>query len=356
MIDLVIFKNKETIMRNRARNLVPSIVGALAMTLSASAAYADGEVNIYSSRHYDTDERLYSDFTEATGINVNLIEGNINELIERVKAEGANSPADVMITTDAGRLYTLEQEQLLQAVESMTLSKKVPANLRHPEGYWYGVSKRARVIYYDKAVVTDPPMTYADLADPKYKDMICTRSSSNIYMLSLLASQIAHNGEAAAKDWATGLLSNLAREPQGGDTDQLRGIVSGECAIAVGNTYYFARALRKEVKGLTGSTDKIGWIFPDQDGNGTHVNISGAGVTKNAPNKENAVKLLEYLTNNSAQNYFASGNDEYPVVEGVALSSSVQQLGTFKEDELGLEELGKNQAAAQKVYNEIGYK
>lgn len=343
-------------MHIRAKNMVPSIIGALAMMLSASAAYADGEVNIYSSRHYDTDERLYSDFTEATGIKVNLIEGKINELIERVKAEGANSPADVMITTDAGRLYTLEQEELLQTVESMTLSKEVPANLRHPEGYWYGVSKRARVIYYDKATVSEPPMTYADLADPKYKGMVCARSSTNIYMLSLLASQIAHNGEAAAKTWATGLLSNFARDPQGGDTDQLRGIVSGECAIAVGNTYYFARALRKDVKGLTGSTDKIGWIFPDQDGNGTHVNISGAGVTKNAPNKDNAVKLLEYLTSNSAQNYFASGNDEYPVVEGVALSSSVQQLGTFKEDELGLEELGKNQATAQKIYNEIGYK
>lgn len=332
------------------------LAGIAAITITASAAHADGEVNIYSSRHYDTDERLYSDFTEATGIKVNRIEGNINELIERAKAEGENSPADVFITTDAGRLFKLDQDELLSETSSDVLNSAVPANLRHPDGKWFGISQRARVIFYDKERVSEPPQTYADLADPKYKGQVCARSSSNIYMLSLMASQIANNGDEAAKSWASGLLANFAREPQGGDTDQLRGIVSGECDIAVGNTYYFARALRKEVKGLSGSTDAIGWIFPDQDGNGTHVNISGAGVTKYAPNRENAVKFLEYLTSESAQNYFAAGNDEYPVLEGVALSASVVQLGTFKADDLGLEELGKNQARAQEIYNEIGYK
>ena len=338
------------------RKSLTLLAGIAAITITASAAYADGEVNIYSSRHYDTDERLYSDFTEATGIKVNRIEGNINELIERAKAEGENSPADVFITTDAGRLFKLDQDELLSETSSDVLDAAVPANLRHPDGKWFGISQRARVIFYDKERVTEPPQTYADLADPKYKGQVCARSSSNIYMLSLMASQIANNGEEAAKSWASGLLANFAREPQGGDTDQLRGIVSGECDIAVGNTYYFARALRKEVKGLSGSTDAIGWVFPDQDGNGTHVNISGAGVTKYAPNRENAVKFLEYLTSESAQNYFAAGNDEYPVLEGVALSASVVQLGTFKADDLNLDELGKNQARAQEIYNEIGYK
>lgn len=338
------------------RKSLTLLAGIAAITVTASAAYADGEVNIYSSRHYDTDERLYSDFTEATGIKVNRIEGNINELIERAKAEGENSPADVFITTDAGRLFKLDQDDLLSETSSDVLDAAVPANLRHPDGKWFGISQRARVIFYDKERVSEPPQTYADLADPKYKGQVCARSSSNIYMLSLMASQIANNGEEAAKSWASGLLANFAREPQGGDTDQLRGIVSGECDIAVGNTYYFARALRKEVKGLSGSTDAIGWVFPDQDGNGTHVNISGAGVTKYAPNRENAVKFLEYLTSESAQNYFAAGNDEYPVLEGVALSASVVQLGTFKADDLNLDELGKNQARAQEIYNEIGYK
>lgn len=338
------------------KNSLAMLVSVVAITITASAAQADGEVNIYSSRHYDTDERLYSDFTKATGIKVNRIEGNINELIERAKAEGENSPADVFITTDAGRLFKLDQDELLSETSSDVLNSAVPANLRHPDGKWYGISQRARVIFYDKERVSEPPQTYADLADPKYKGQVCARSSSNIYMLSLMASQIANNGEDAAKSWASGLLANFAREPQGGDTDQLRGIVSGECDIAVGNTYYFARALRKEVKGLSGSTDAIGWVFPDQDGNGTHVNISGAGVTKYAPNRKNAVKFLEYLTSESAQNYFAAGNDEYPVLEGVALSASVVQLGTFKADDLNLDELGKNQARAQEIYNEIGYK
>lgn len=338
------------------RKSLTLLAGVAALTITASAAYADGAVNIYSSRHYDTDERLYSDFTEATGIKVNRIEGNINELIERAKAEGENSPADVFITTDAGRLFKLDQDGLLSETTSETLNSAVPANLRHPDGKWFGISQRARVIFYDKERVSEPPQTYADLADPKYKGQVCARSSSNIYMLSLMASQIANNGEEAAKSWASGLLANFAREPQGGDTDQLRGIVSGECDIAVGNTYYFARALRKKVKGLSGSTDAIGWVFPDQDGNGTHVNISGAGVTKHAPNRENAIKFLEYLTSETAQNYFAAGNDEYPVLEGVALSASVVQLGTFKADDLNLDELGKNQARAQEIYNEIGYK
>lgn len=323
---------------------------------TALPAHAEGEVNVYSSRHYDTDERLYSDFTDATGIKVNLIEGKDDELIERLKAEGANSPADVFITVDAGRIWRADEAGLLAPVQSEVLDERIPAALRHPDGHWFGVSTRARVIFYDKDKISEPPHTYADLADPKYKGLVCARSGTNIYMLSLLASQIAHNGEDAAKAWAQGLKDNLAREPQGGDTDQLRGIASGECGIALSNTYYFVRAVTGSVDGLSDAIDRIGIVFPDQGGNGTHVNISGAAVTTHAPHRDNAVKFVEYLTSDSAQGYFANGNNEYPVVEGVEANSAVEALGSFTADDLNLSALGENQARAQEIYNEVGYK
>jgi len=331
---------------------------ALALVLTASAAFAEGEVNIYSSRHYDTDERLYSDFTDATGITVNRIEGNADELIERMRAEGANSPADILITVDAGRIWRAEEAGLLSSVASETLDARIPAALRDPDGHWFGFSTRARVIFYDKDKVANPPQTYAALADPQYKGMVCMRSASNIYSLSLLAALIAHDGEEAARIWAQGVKDNLAREPEGGDTDQLRGILSGQCPIAISNTYYFARAIRTEVEGLTEADGfaRIGWTFPDQGGYGTHVNISGAGVAANAPNRDNAIAFLEYLASDQAQEYFADGNDEYPVVEGVALATSVAGLGTFTRDDLNLAELGRNQALAQTIYNDLGWK
>ena len=302
-------------MFNSATRAIALLASVAAFAVLAAPAHADGEVNIYSSRHYDTDARLYSDFTEATGIKVNLIEGKEEELIERMKAEGANSPADVFITADAGRLWRADQMGLLSPVESEVLEERIPESLRHPDGHWFGISKRARVIFYDKEKVSEPPQTYAALADPKYKGMVCTRTGSNIYMLSLLGAYVANNGDEAAKQWVQGLKDNLAREPQGGDTDQLKGIVSGECSIAVANTYYFARGVAGQVDGLTEGVDRIGIVFPDQGGNGTHVNISGAGIAVNSPNRDNAVKLLEYFTSDSAQSYFANGNNEYPVVE-----------------------------------------
>ncbi|MEM6944520.1 MAG: extracellular solute-binding protein, partial [Pseudomonadota bacterium] len=216
----------------------------LAAMLPASAL-AEGEINIYSSRHYDTDERLYSDFTEKTGIVVNRIEGKADELIARLEAEGANSPADLLLTVDAGRIWRADQAGLLAPVDSDVLNSRIPDYLRHPDGHWFGFSQRARIIFYDKNDVSDPPLTYAALADPAYKGKVCTRSGSNIYMLSLMAAQIEHLGAEEAKAWATGLWNNRAREPQGGDTDQLRAIISGECDIVVSNTYYFARAIAK---------------------------------------------------------------------------------------------------------------
>lgn len=329
---------------------------ALGTAAFAPRVMADGEVNLYSARHYDTDEKLYSDFEKQTGIKINRIEDKAGALIKRIKAEGANSPADVLLTVDAGRLWAADKEGVLKPIQSEVLEEVIPVNLRHPDGKWFGFSTRARVIFYDKDKLKEPPQTYQDLADPKYKGLICTRSSSNIYMLSLMAGLIEHLGPDGAKKWAKGVWDNRAREPQGGDTDQLRAIASGECAIALGNTYYFARAFRKNVRDLTGKTDKIGIVFPNQDTTGAHINISGGGVAKNAPNAENAKKFLEYLASKSAQNYFAAGNDEYPVAKGVAKSASVQKLGEFKGDQLPLTKLGENQAQAQKIYDEVGYK
>lgn len=341
-------------------NTTISSLSALAVTLvflgASAPASAEGELNLYSSRHYDTDEKLYSDFEKETGIKINRIEDDASALIERIKAEGDNSPADVLLTVDAGRLWAADQDGLFQPVQSELLSERIPANLRHPDGHWFGFSQRARVIFYDKEKVKEPPKTYQDLADPKYKDLVCTRSSSNIYMLSLMSAMIDHLGADKAKEWAKGMWENRARDPEGGDTDQLRGIASGACAIAVSNTYYFARAVASDVKDLTGKTDKIGVVFPNQDSTGAHVNISGGGVVKNAPNKENAVKFLEYLASPSAQKYFADGNNEYPVIDGVKPTSAVEQLGEFKADDLALTKLGENQPQAQKIYDEVGYK
>jgi len=333
-------------------------------TVTATAAFAAtpvlaaGELNLYSSRHYDTDERLYSNFEEQTGIKINRIEDGADKLIERIKAEGANSPADVLLTVDAGRLWRADQAGLFQPVESEILETRIPDNLRHPDGHWHGLSQRIRVIFYDKSKV-DPAdiQTYEDLADPKLEGLVCTRSSGNIYMLSLMASIIEAQGEEAAKEWAEGVYANRARDPQGGDTDQLRGIASGECAIALSNTYYFARALRKDVSGLDEEAiDNIGVVFPNQEGRGAHANISGAGVIATAPNRENAIKFIEYLASDEAQEYFSAGNDEYPVVPGVALSDSVAELGLFKADEVNLNALGVNQPAAQRIYDQVGYK
>lgn len=332
-----------------------SALAAVLFLSSALSTQAEGVLNLYSSRHYDTDERLYSDFTEATGIEINRIEGKADELIARMEAEGANSPADVLLTVDAGRIWRAEQKGLLQPVESEVLEARIPAALQSPDNHWFGFSQRARIIFYSKDRVETPPQTYADLADPAYQGKICIRSATNIYNLSLLGSIIEHEGQEAAKAWAEGVKANFARDPQGGDTDQLRGIVSGECDIVVANSYYFARAMRKDVEGLSANIDEISWVFPNQDGNGAHVNISAAGVAANAPNPENAVKFLEYLASDQAQAYFSSGNDEYPVVEGVDVAANVMKLGDFTPDDLNLSILGENQSTAEQIFNEIGW-
>ncbi|MFC3119196.1 extracellular solute-binding protein [Jhaorihella thermophila] len=277
-----------------------------AAVLTGFAAHPAGaqELNLYSSRHYDTDERLYTNFEEMTGIRINRIEGKADELLARMKAEGRNSPADVLLTVDTSRLARAKDMGLLQPVESDVLEQKIPANLQDTDNQWFGFSQRARIIFYDKKDVAEPPQTYADLADPKYKGLICIRSSTNTYNQTLLASIIAHEGEDFAREWAAGVVANMARPPQGGDTDQLRGIVSGECEISVANTYYFARALRKNVKGVTDHVDMIGWVWPNQDSYGAHVNLSGGGVAAHAPHKDAAVKFLEYLASEKGPGIF----------------------------------------------------
>jgi iron(III) transport system substrate-binding protein len=265
--------------------------------LSGHLAAQEKVLNLYSSRHYQTDEALYADFTRQTGIKINRIEGGEDGLIERIRNEGPRSPADVLITVDAGRLWRAEQLGLFQPVKSAVLEKRIPANLREPGGQWYGFSTRARVIVYNKAKLKPGEIqTYEELADPKWKGRVCMRSSTSIYNLSLLGAMIDHLGQPKAEAWARGVRENLAQEPKGGDTDQLKAVAAGQCDVTISNQYYYARLLRSDKADERQIGEKLGVVFPNQRSWGTHVNISGAGVLKHAPNREAAVKFLEYLS------------------------------------------------------------
>lgn len=342
---------------SRSLTILAATITTSLVALGPIAASAAGELNLYSSRHYDTDERLYSDFTEATGITVNRIEGKADELIARMQAEGANSPADILLTVDTSRLERAKEAGVLQSIDNATLEARIPANLQDADNQWFGFSQRARIIFYDKTDVANPPQDYVSLADPAYKGQVCHRSSSNVYSQTLLAAVIENHGEEAAKGWAQGVVDNFARDPEGGDTDQLRGLVSGQCDISIANTYYFARSIRKEVSGLPeDARANIGWVFPAQNAEGAHMNLSGGGVALNAPNKDNAIKFMEYLASDQAQQYFSAGNDEYPAVPGVALSPSVAALGLFRPDAVDLSKVAKNVPAAQKIFDQVGWK
>jgi iron(III) transport system substrate-binding protein len=314
-----------------------------------------GEVNLYSSRHYDTDLALYEDFTRATGIKVNRIEADADALIERIQSEGEFSPADLIVTVDAGRLWRAEQAGILAPVESAVLTERLPEHLRHPQELWFGLSTRARIIIYDKAKGAPEGLTtYADLADPRFRGQICMRSSSNIYNISLLSSVIAHKGAAEAETWARGVVANFARPPEGNDTSNIDAVAAGECRISLVNTYYLARYAGDPAKQAV--FDAVGVIFPDQQGTGTHVNISGAGLVKTAPNRANAIRFLEYLTEEKAQRFFADGNNEYPAARGLAVNSAVERLGTFRPDTLNAAEIGRNQAEAVRIFDRTGWK
>jgi len=329
---------------------------ALAGLLSANAMAQ--ELNLYSSRHYQTDEALYSGFTKATGIKLNRIEAGEDPLIARIKNEGAASPADVLVTVDAGRLWRAEQMGLFQPIESKVLNERLPANMHASGNQWFGFSARARVIVYNKASVNPADVqNYEDLANLKMKGKVCTRSGGHIYNLSLMSALIEHLGEAKAEQWAKGVVNNFARAPKGGDTDQIKAVASGECGVAISNSYYYVRLMKSDKPEDKKIIESTGLIWPNQKSFGTHMNVSGAGVIKTAPNKAAAIKFLEYLTSNEAQSYFANGNNEWPVVKGAALNNKeLASLGTFKMDTLNIGALGKNQPAAQKIFDRVGYK
>ncbi len=331
----------------------------LALLVAASPAVAQERVlNLYSSRHYQTDEALYANFTKQTGIKVNRIEAAEDPLIERIRSEGERSPADVLVTVDAGRLWRAEQLGLFQPVKSAVLEQRIPASFREPEGRWYGFSLRARVIAYNKDKVRDGEIsTYEELADPKWKGRVCMRSSTNIYNLSLMGALISHLGEAKAEDWARGVNANLAQQPKGGDTDQLKAVAAGACDVTISNQYYYARLARSEKPDDKQIASRLGIVFPNQKTWGTHVNISGAGVLKNAPNREAAVRFLEYLASDEAQRYFADGNNEWPVVATVKPQNPVlAAFGEFKRDQLNVATLGRNQPSSQKIYDRVAWK
>ncbi len=312
-----------------------------------------GEVNVYSARHYDADLAIFEAFTEETGINVNLIEAGGDALIERLASEGEASPADLFITADAGILWRADNRGVLAATDDDALEERVPEQFRHPEGKWFGLAKRARIIIYNKeAGLPEGLDTYEDLADPAYSGMICIRSSSNIYNQSLLASIIAHRGEEAAEAWAGGVVTNFARKPQGNDTSQIEAVAAGLCRIGVVNSYYVARFVDDEIGG------QIGVLFPNQegadlDGRGAHVNISGAGVAAHAPNPDNARALLAYLLRDETQSVFAESNNEYPVVDGVETSGPAASFGAFKADALAVSEFGENQRLAVEIFDRV---
>ncbi|NJN86435.1 MAG: Fe(3+) ABC transporter substrate-binding protein [Leptolyngbyaceae cyanobacterium SL_7_1] len=331
-------------------------------SLAQSNVARSGTINLYSARHYDTDDSLYQSFADATGIQVNLVEAEADQLIERIKSEGGNSPADLLMTVDAGRLWRAEQEGLFEPVSSQVLTQAIPANLRHPEGLWFGLSKRARVIFYHKDRVNPAELsTYEDLADPKWRGRVLVRSSTNIYNQSLVGSLLEVHGAAYTEEWARGLAANLARPPEGGDTAQIQAVAAGAGDVAIANTYYFARLLKSENPEEQAQAAQIGVFFPNQRGDsplnrGTHVNISGAGVLKSAPNKQAAVRFIEHLVSREAQEIFALGNNEYPVVSGVPVDAVVQRFGTFREDSLNAAVFGRNNEEALRITDRAGWR
>lgn len=335
------------------------VVSLAAMLLASGSAMAGESIlNLYSARHYQTDETLYSNFTRATGIKINRIDGKEDELFERIRREGPASPADVFLTVDAARLQVAEDAGLFAPVDAEILKTRIPTQFRDSNNNWFGFSYRARVIAYNKDKIKPADVqSFRDLASPKFKNKICVRSGGHVYNRTLVASMIYNWGEDKTEAWTRGIVANLARDPKGGDTDQIRAVAAGECDIAITNQYYYARLMASTKKDDQDAVNKVGIVFPDQKTTGTHVNISGGGMLKFAPNKASAIKFLEYLTSDEAQAYFANGNNEYPVVAGVALNNpQLDALGKFKPDALGADILAKYTPKAQRFIDRAGWK
>jgi iron(III) transport system substrate-binding protein len=338
------------------------LAATLALTLAAcgqgeAEAPTKGVVNLYTARHYDADLKLYDAFTKKTGVKVNRLEMEPDQLIERMKAEGSASPADVILMADAGALWRAQQAGLFQPVMTETLEQRIPQNVRETSGLWWGFSRRARVVAYDKAKVRPEEVaTYAALASPRFKGQVCVRSSDNVYNLSLMAALIDHWGRERALQWARGVVGNMARKPQGGDIDQIRAIAAGACQVALTNSYYFLRIATSDNPGDKAVAAKVALAFPEQAGVGAHVNISGGGVAANAPHKDAAIQFLEFLAGDEAQAVFAGANHEYPAVPGVKPPADVEAYSHFKADPMPVVTYGRRQAEAQGVFDEAGWR
>jgi len=345
----------------------PISLSALAFTLGLLAPVAqaqDAVLNLYSARHYPSDEALYSGFTKATGIRIQRVDSDDAGILARLRAEGSASPADVVLLVDAARLWRAEVEGLFKPVKSKVLDAAVPTQLKArstDDGTaWFGFSTRARVIVYDKASVKkDDVDTYEELADPKNKGKLCIRSGSHPYNLSLFGSMVEHMGPEKTEEWLKGMVSNMARSPKGGDTDQIKGVASGECSIAVTNTYYLARLMRSVNPEEKAVSERVGVVFPNQATWGTHINVAGGGVAKNSKNTTNAIRFLEYLASPEAQNHFANGNNEWPVVLGLKLENPALKAMTgasFKSELINISAVGMNQIKVQQMLDRVGFK
>jgi len=335
------------------------VAGIVVAALSAGDGRAQDKVlNLYSARHYQTDEALYGDFTKQTGIKINRIELGDEPLLQRLKTEGANSPADVVLLVDAARLWRAQIDGLFQPAQSKILDERIPANRRSNDGTWYGFSLRARAIVFDSSrLKAEDVDTYEKLADRKLKGQVCTRSGSHPYMLSLIGALIEEIGEAKTEQWARGMVANMARPPRGGDTDQIRGVAAGECGVALTNSYYWLRLVRSNDPKDKEVVKKVTFVWPNQATTGTHVNVSGGGVAKHAPHRANAILFLEYLSSPQAQTYFADGNNEWPIVKGAEThNAALAALGTPKFESVPVSTIGKNQIAAQRILDKVGYR
>lgn len=313
-------------------------------------------VNVYSARHYDVDVELYEAFTEETGIRVNLLEGKPDELIERIKSEGEQSPADVFVAVDAGRLWRAQEADIFQPVESEVLAETVPENLREPNGLWFGLTTRSRLLVYNTEAVEPAELsTYEDLADPKWKGRVCVRSSSNVYNQSLLGSMVESIGAEATEEWAEGLVANFARQPEGGDIDQIKAVAAGQCDVAIVNHYYWARLAKSDDAEDQAAVEKTALFFPNQEDRGMHVNVSGFGLVKSAPHPENGVTFMEFLVSDEAQAVFAQSNNEYPVAADVELDPLVAELGEFKVDAVNVSAYGRNNPQVNEIVDRVGW-
>ncbi len=315
------------------------------------------EVNIYSSRHYDTDLELYDRFTEETGISVNLIEGGSDELIERLNSEGINSPADILITVDAGRLWRAKQAGVLQPYQSDELDRVIPDELRDTDRTWVGLSRRVRgLIYHVDRVDPEELEGYWELADEKWNGRLCVRSSNNIYNQSLVASLIETNGLEETEEWAREVVDNFAQPPQGGDTDQIKAVAAGVCDVAVANHYYLARLKNSSEQEDRDVANQVAIYFPGEEFGGAHVNISGAGITRHSPNYENAVRFLEFLTTEDAQQLYSIANNEFPIIDSLELPEVLRDFGTFDSDAVNVTSYGENNPDAIRLMDRAGWR